>query len=857
MKINKREQRKRYIAAIVAIVLVIAMVLSLIAPIFSARAMAATMNAVVVDTVPTTSNDDTEQNDTVLSEKDKKEREIGTNDFSANILIGFEQQFIVGKVVPINAVMVNNSNDFKGEFQIKVYSTIGNNNNGGRYSIYYQPLELSKGAIKQIYLSIPIQTIQKDFEITLVNEKNQIVYRKYVSAQPLDPATILVGVLCERPADMAYLSAIHFAEQEDYTGEYTKTVYLDSETFPNEQSVINHFKVIVIDDFDTKSLSEKQKEALLQWIQQGGICVIGTGVNASKTMSGLQNVVSVTSESIVQRNIMLAGQRVRADIAELNLSEIDGVQTDIFENASLLLMGNGAIILYDISLSLEPVISTAGFVNEIKSCCEYVNEELMQVEYADSYNYNPMAYIAERFPELKANSIYMILFAVAIYVVVIGPVLYIILKKKDKREFAWIVVPAISAVFMLIIFVLSMNSQYKSGLINIVSATEIEQGQSIAKTKIYGCAKSNKKGTVVLSSEKAMDLSIPSEDRWNYYEEVKEVYLNKILVGDKTEITYFDKSSWHNNDFEMETVTDMGGIVECDVKMEGEKLVGTITNNTNRNFKDILLVVGKRIIKIDNLKVGESIDISEEIIDKQVTNLSNAVWEIFRDVYDRTKLNKKIKSGEMTRQDAYRIMREGDLVQDYVNWNEAEMRLVNEGDMKLYLYAFDEEGILPEQININEESALENTLNLYIMEYSIHLSDAATFEIPYGVLSGVVLFEESTTGVNDYRDNTLYAETASEVVWTFGIPANTQIENVQFRSLNDAGNFYQAPEIYNVTTEQWETLSSDPYYTISDYMWITEDYPNGCIKVKYFVQKETEVRYPEMKIKGAGQNVGN
>ncbi len=30
-----------------------------------------------------------------------------------------------------------------------------------------------------------------------------------------------------------------------------------------------------------------------------------------------------------------------------------------------------------------------------------------------------------------------------------------------------------------------------------------------------------KKGTVVLSSEKAMDLSIPSEDRWNYYEEVK------------------------------------------------------------------------------------------------------------------------------------------------------------------------------------------------------------------------------------------------------------------------------------------------------------------------------------------------
>ncbi|NDO46741.1 hypothetical protein [Clostridium sp. MD294] len=855
MKINKREQRKRRIAAIVAILLVIAMVLSLIAPIFSARAMAAP--AVAVDTASTILNDDTIQNDAALSEKQKKEREVGINDFSANILIGFEQQFIVGKVVPVSAVMVNNSNDFKGEFQIKIYSTIGNSNNGGRYSIFYQPLELSKGAIKQIYLSVPIQTIQKDFEITLVNEKNQIVYRKYVSAQPLDPATILIGVLSERPADMAYLSALHFAQQQDYTGEYTKTVYLNNETFPSEQSVINHFKVIVIDDFDTKSLSEKQKQALLQWIQQGGICVIGTGVNASKTMSGLQNIVSITSESTVQKNIILAGQSVRADVAELNLLGIEDIQTDIFENASLLAIGNGAVILYDISLSLEPVISTAGFVNEIKSYCEYVDEELMKVEYADSYNYNPMSYIAQRFPELKENSIYIILFAVIIYVIVIGPILYIVLKRKDKREFAWIAIPAISAIFMLIIFVLSINSQYKSGLINIVSATKIEQGQNIAKTEIYGCAKSNKKGTVVLSAEKAMNLSVASEDRWNYYEEAKDIYLNKVLIGDKTEITYFNKGSWNNNEFEMQTVTDMGGTVVCDVKMEGEKLVGTITNNTNRNFKDILFVVGKRIIKIDSLKIGESININEEIVDKQITNLSSAVWEIFRDVYDRTKLNKKIKSGEMTRQDAYRIMREGDLVQDYVNWNEAEMRLVNEGDMKVYLYAFDEEGILPEPININGESALENTLNLYIMEYSVYLSEAEMFEIPYGVLSGIVLLEESADGINDYRDNSIYAETASEAVWTFGIPANTQIESVQFRSLNDTGNFYQAPEIYNAATEQWEALSSDPYNDISNYIWITEDYPNGCIKVKYFVQKETEVRYPEMKIKGAGQNVRN
>ena len=64
---------------------------------------------------------------------------------------------------------------------------------------------------------------------------------------------------------------------------------------------------------------------------------------------------------------------------------------------------------------------------------------------------------------------------------------------------------------------------------------------------------------------------------------------------------------------------------------------------------------------IDHLKSGESIDFNEEMIDKQNTNVSVRMWEIFHNLSDRATLNKKIKAGEITRQDAYRIMRENDL----------------------------------------------------------------------------------------------------------------------------------------------------------------------------------------------------
>ena len=124
MKTNKKEQRKRRVAAIVAVILVMAMVFSLIAPIFSARAAEA----------PKTSAD------RVLKEGEQLE-EIGTNDFSSNVFIGFEQQYIVGNTAPISTILVNNGKDFKGNFQIKIYSYLGAANEDRQYSLYYQTLE--------------------------------------------------------------------------------------------------------------------------------------------------------------------------------------------------------------------------------------------------------------------------------------------------------------------------------------------------------------------------------------------------------------------------------------------------------------------------------------------------------------------------------------------------------------------------------------------------------------------------------------------------------------------------------------------------------------------------------------------
>ena len=82
-------------------------------------------------------------------------------------------------------------------------------------------------------------------------------------------------------------------------------------------------------------------------------------------------------------------------------------------------------------------------------------------------------------------------------------------------------------------------------------------------------------------------------------------------MSGKTEITYLNRRSWQSNDFEMETLTDLGGTIDCDMKMENDRLVGNIANHTNRNLKDIIVIAGKKVSVIDHLKSGESIDFNE------------------------------------------------------------------------------------------------------------------------------------------------------------------------------------------------------------------------------------------------------
>lgn len=66
-----------------------------------------------------------------------------------------------------------------------------------------------------------------------------------------------------------------------------------------------------------------------------------------------------------------------------------------------------------------------------------------------------------RLPSIEKSSFSVLIVILLVYAAVIGPVCYLVLKKADKREKGWIVIPAASVAFAVIIFVMSSVSYQK------------------------------------------------------------------------------------------------------------------------------------------------------------------------------------------------------------------------------------------------------------------------------------------------------------------------------------------------------------------------------------------------------------
>lgn len=838
--------KKRKMVSVLAIVLVLAMVIGTIAP-FAQVIFGAPMSAEVTQVMDGSSSEETGEETPVSSV-------IDNNRFEVSAKIGFNGEYIVGKETPININVKNNGEDFKGELAIKVYFQIKNESYGeaGKYILYYQDIDIAKGAIKEYNFDSALSTVNTSIEISLNDKKGDVVYRNNFPVKALSPDTIGTAVLTDTPSGMNYIQGLdlHTDNILDYTTP-EKIFFFTKDNFPQSTSVLESFKNIIITDFDTKSLNENQINAVTEWVENGGNIVFGTGQNEMRSLSAFSEIFGITASNPSEKTFgaypELSGMYT-CDIKGEGLNVIvddNGIPLFYIKN-----QGGGKVITATFDLALYPFSGYLDSNNIIKMAFENSGIKFQSGNLDEGYSYSSNNDVAKSVPlkdKVKLNIIFAI---VIVYILIIGPILYVILKRKDKREFGWVLIPACAFIVTVIIFVLGSTSYYNKGILGVVSSVEIQNGSSYGKAEMSINAKSPDAGSVSVELSENLPIKPDSTKYYRYSNE--DICVAKINVGENRKISYLETEKWSDNTVETEKNVNLGGNISFDAKINEDKLIITVDNKTSHNFEDAIVVMDTLSFRLDNIPSGEittkefSLENDSTISDRH--NYRNGL-DIYMGINDGyMELRNGADSGLYSDSEVFEINKRATLLEQAMS--ESYTRNINENvqGMSISLYMFDDENILKTGTLINGKYPQNVVSNIYYIDNVIKYSDMENYDIPFGIIKPYVE-DDKVKGDVDYSTENNYISaygddgSISEVPMVFVIPDVLTLKSFEISSYGDSN---VKEEIYNIKTQSYEPLKTGEITDFSSY--INE---NNEIRIKnYYPSNYMEFSMPGISIKG-------
>lgn len=836
MKYHQKQKLKQKIFAVIALVIALIMVLSLLTPVFAAAPNTQTVTAV-------TNTDVAEP-----TPEQEQEKIIGGDHFVLDLQMGFDNSYIVEKVTPMTATLTNNGEAFQGEFQVKVYTYENTDSGFQKYALYSQKLELPEGATKQVSMELGLNTVRRFMEVSLVDEGGNVVFQKHVPVDALSPETVAVGVLSEQPAQVQYLAGLDLSEK-------TSVFFLDRDTFPASENVMDNFAVLIIDDFDTATLGDAQKKALKNWVDNGGLLVLGTGVQAQKVLSGLDFVdVSLNGTQSVSGISAPDGTALSLS-APLNVAGIFAEKAAVKWEAngtpltSLMPYGGGYVLLNHFALGLAPFANMPQQTAVLKGLCSGLYDA--EGENAGAEITNQLRYAANSFPSVTGNSIVVIFLAVGIYIVLAGPVMYLVLKKKDRRELGWITIPVLSVVFLGVVFLLAGRSTYHNGMISTKAIVEMEEGSSVGEAQIAMAMKVPGNGDVTLESELPIPVQPQLDNGWYDGNGKAEEIDYKVTTGDGTNIVFYDNMAWETNFVGASATLELGGSVTSNVAFDGEKVVGTVTNGTSVNFMDAYLKLDYVYIPLGELPAGETMEVSydlstENINDRYGERMTNLITGDSTTVWDQ------VQNGTITEERGYTLRREQELMEILHNWDDTEKTGWENSQITYEFFGFSDMPIFDSVKYLNGKTAKENQLSMFHTVGTKDLSREKSFDLPFTVLpettDQAVNYGVHYDNWNNFCEVNNYMDAEQEVVLQYVVGEGVRIDEIQFAFDESYGSgMYADPQVYNVKTGQWEDFVETPYVPGEDY--INEE---RVVQFKMYLEPGVYTHAPRMRVKGGG-----
>lgn len=562
------------------------------------------------------------------------------------LIIGLVLSF-AGSGVEAAKVSVNKSN--KHEFNIEVGSSISANGeyytvsidieNPGKdfsgfirmgtdmsdYSMGYDvDISIPSGSTKTYTINVPstVSNSQNVVQIQVYDSKDHLVYaERFRSVFSSQKYVLNTGILSDDADALSFMD--NGGSKIDFNGE-KYSVKLSTLDAKNISTELDSLRVLIINDYDTSTLSKEVIEKIRSWTTNGGVLVLGTGENAEKVFSGFDS----TDSDYIDLDYQTTSE-YEDGIGNNTTKYVIAIFDDNFdyiyltEYSSIKSTGNGGIIVFNIDLK---DFSKDETIKEQEVYSLYNNVLTYTGSGNNAYSYkNPTTYDVENaqgYMEKPAKTGSGILaFLIIIYVALVGPVIYLILKALNKREIIWIAIPALSAVFVLLIFLISLGVRIRG--VSLDSVTAINVDAPTKKSYIFGYAPEPDKWSIE-TKEPFTCGELCS--LYTYHDESK-VDATMKQKTDSTVLTFFPSKAFDTNCFVLYSDSNISGGFDFEVDLTDYSTYsgvtgvseGTFTNNSGIDFDYMLF------LSPNGSQFEESVE-NGDVVSVDVTNNNSSYY---------------------------------------------------------------------------------------------------------------------------------------------------------------------------------------------------------------------------------------
>lgn len=418
-----------------------------------------------------------------------------------SLTAGYNSYFRGGQWIPIRINASNLGDDVAGEVRARTgdLSSIA-------ATVYSAPLDLPRGARKQVFLYVSLDGFTQNLQVEMVNPQGDVIGRASTVVRSVDRSDALYAVVTASPLGAVDLTGVApgIATARQASWQITD--------IPPLAEALAGLDAILFHDVDTGMLSTEQVSAIKRWVRSGGHLLIAGGDTWQRTTAAFGDILPATLQGTAPLSDGSAlAEYIRADPAALS-AETTVTRAEPRAGARILAAagdlplivrgthGAGTVDFLAFDPNAEPVRSW----NAKSRLWDVLITSTGQTpSWADGFSSWGVAREATltTFSTVLPTFVQLCGF-LGLYIALVGPANYLILRRLNRRELAWFTIPALIVVFSVLAYTVGFNLRGNVATVNRLTVARLWPGSDEAEVHSLIGIHSPRRSTYDIAAER-------------------------------------------------------------------------------------------------------------------------------------------------------------------------------------------------------------------------------------------------------------------------------------------------------------------------------------------------------------------